>query len=128
MEATLGPAPLAKSWKQYRGNKYYQQQEFELHAHSKELQVVAQLLEQQIAEQHLRARTLQELVLQQEAICAAMEAIKAPAAAPAARTNVAGSYTQGLLLSAPPQLWHKVSSMTPKVCCVCMDAFLMPWQ
>jgi hypothetical protein len=115
MEATRGPAPLTKSWKQFRGNKYYQQQELELGAHSKELQTVAQLLQEQVAEQQLRARTLQELVLQQEAICAAVEAAGRPAAAAAARPNVAGSYTQGLLLSAPPQLWRKVSQMTPKV-------------
>jgi hypothetical protein len=115
MEATRGPTPLAKSWKQFRGNKYYQQQELQLDAHSKELQTVAKLLQEQVAEQQLRASTLQELVLQQEAICAAMAAFGSPSATAPAFSNPDGSYTQRLLMSAPPQLWHKVSNMTPKV-------------
>jgi hypothetical protein len=115
MEVTGIAKPSAKSCRKFRGNTYYHQQNLQLDAYSKELQGVAQLLQEQVAEQQLRARTLQELVEQQEAICATLRAARGPAAAAAAPQSSAGSYTHGLLLSAAPQLWQKVYGMTPKV-------------
>jgi hypothetical protein len=98
MEVPGIAAPSAKTWRQFRGNTYYHQQTLQLDAYSKELQNVAQLLQEQVAEQQLRARTLQELVVQQEAIFATVRAAHGPAAVAATPQSSAGSYTHGLLL------------------------------
>lgn len=115
MEAMLGVTHSKKIFKQCSGNNYYKQQAMELDTYSRKLQAVAQMLKQEVAEQQLKARTLQELVLQQDAVRAAVEATQSQSAA-AVRPGVVGNYNNSLLLSASPHLWHQVSQMTPEVC------------